>query len=102
VVARRPSSKPASASRKVLAQDAASIAPLACARVSMSPARRHIGLFNIVCSSSADAVPRPGTIISSIPLRSTLLRRDPQRTVVTLKRGTRLAALMRLAVAMTS
>jgi len=40
-------------------------------------------------------------MMSSLPRRSTLLRRDPQRTVATLN-GWRFAPLIRLAVAMTS
>ena len=102
MVARRPSSSPVSASRKVLAQDTASIAPRACARLRMSTERRHIGLFNFVSSSPADGVPRPGTMTSSIPRRSTSFRRDPQRTVVTLNGGTPFAVPIRLAVANTS
>ena len=61
-----------------------------------------IGLFNFASSASAVGVPRPGTMTSSMPRRSTSLRRDPQRTVVTLKVATRFAALIRLAVAKTS
>jgi hypothetical protein len=103
VVARRPSSKPVSASRKVLAQDAASAAPVACARaqhVDRAPAHRALQLrLQFVRRRRSKTGDDDEFDSAQIDV---CLRRDPQRTVVTLNGGTRFAALIRLAVANTS